>query len=107
MEPITREQVQLYIDKTDAKIIEVLDKKYFDQFHLPGAVNVPLNENFAERIQQIVSDKEQTIIVYCLDLKCSASRKAAQQMDELGYRRVYDYEAGKMDWHEADLPMQP
>ena len=45
-------------------------------------------------------------MVYCYDLKCSASPKAAEKMDELGYRDVFDYEAGKMDWKEAGLPVE-
>ena len=40
------------------------------------------------------------------DRACTASPKAAQKMDELGYQQVYDYEAGKMDRKEAGLPVE-
>lgn len=38
-----------------------------------------------------------------MDENCDASLKAAGKMEELGYQRVYDDEAGKMDWKQAGL----
>jgi rhodanese-related sulfurtransferase len=46
------------------------------------------------------------VIVYCHDEDCDASPKAARRMDALGYQRVYDYEAGKVDWKQAGLPVE-
>jgi rhodanese-related sulfurtransferase len=87
-------------------LVEVLDSKFYRKFHLPGAINVPLDEDFDERIQQSVPDKNRTVVVYCLDAECEASPKAARRMDELGYQQVFDYEAGKVDWQEAGLPVE-
>jgi hypothetical protein len=44
--------------------------------------------------------------VYCYDTDCDASPKAARRMEDLGYQTVYDYEAGKVDWKEAGLPVE-
>jgi rhodanese-related sulfurtransferase len=46
------------------------------------------------------------VVVYCSDTKCQASTKASRQMDALGYRNVYEYDAGKLDWKEAGLPIE-
>jgi len=73
---------------------------------LPGAINVPLDDNFDEQIQKAVPNKQGTVAVYCAHAKYQASSKAARRMDELGYRHVLDYEAGKSDWQEAGLPVE-
>lgn len=107
MQTISRmEAKQLIEGEQDVAVIEVLDEEYFAKFHLPGARNVPLDEEFDQHIQEVVPDKSQAVLVYCHDSECDASPKAASRMEELGYQQVYDYEAGKTDWKEAGLPVE-
>lgn len=107
MQAIDRDTTRSMVEKDDgATVIEVLSQENFEKFHLPGAQNVPLDEKFDEKIQAAVPDKSQPVVLYCFDEECSASPKAAQRMDELGYQQVYDYEAGKRDWKEAGLPVE-
>lgn len=87
-------------------IVEVLGPDKYEEFHLPGAMNVPLGENFEETIQQAIPDKSKEVVVYCSDHDCNASPTAARKMDELGYEHVYDYSGGKKDWKEAGLPLK-
>jgi len=105
MQTITRDKVAEARTNKNATLVEVLDESHFKEFHLPGAINVPLNEQFEERIQQAVPDKDDTVIVYCQDAECPASEKAAAKMDGLGYDNVYDYTQGKMDWKQAGMPI--
>lgn len=107
MKTITREQARSMIEgDKNSVVVEVLDQEAFEKFHLPGARNVPLDDQFETNIQESLPDKSQPVIVYCFDKDCDASPKAAHKMDELGYQEVYDYEAGKMDWKEAGLPVE-
>ncbi len=107
MKTITRDELKRKIEENgDFALVEVLDKKYFDKYHLPGAINVPADEHFEEAIQEAVPDKDTPVVVYCLNTQCSASPRAARQLDHLGYAEVYDYEAGKEDWKEAGLPTE-
>jgi rhodanese-related sulfurtransferase len=106
MRSIDRDQVRTMIDRADARLVEVLGPEKYDEFHLPGAINVPIGEDFEDRIQKAVPDKSEPVIVYCHDEDCDASPKAARRMDALGYQRVYDYEAGKVDWKQAGLPVE-
>ncbi len=106
MRKINREEARsLLEDGKHVAVIEVLGPEYFEKFHLPGARNVPLDDQFESKIQDAVPDKSQPVMVYCLNEDCDASPKAAQKLEELGYQEVYDYEAGKMDWKEAGLPV--
>ena len=108
MNPISRSELKHMLDSAqEITLVEVLGPEEYKKFHLPGAVNVPLDENFDEGIQRAVPDKNRAVVVYCLNPETDLSSKAALRMEELGYRRVYDYEPGKMDWKFAGLPVEP
>ena len=107
MHTIARDELQTMLDnRSDVNLVEVLSEEKFNEFHLRGAINIPVGEDFKERIRQAVPEKEKPVVVYCANTECDASSKAAQQLDELGYEAVYDYEAGKADWKAAGLPVE-
>jgi rhodanese-related sulfurtransferase len=107
MKTISRNQARELIDnRDDLTVVEVLGEEYFNKFHLPGAHHVPLDESFAENIQAVAPDPSRPVLVYCLDTECDAAPRAARKMEQLGYTRVFDYEAGKADWKEAGLPIE-
>lgn len=107
MQTINRQEMKDKMDRNEFQaVVEVLGPDAYENFHLPGAVNVPFDDDFADRIQSVVPDKSQPVAVYCMDEQCEASPKAARKMDELGYQQVYDYEAGKMDWKKAGMPIE-
>jgi len=105
MTTIDRDQAKRMFDEDAAVPVEVLPQSEFERFHLPGALNVPLGEDFDARIQEAVPDKHRPVVVYCKDETCDASPRAAQRMEALGYDRIYDYAAGKADWAAAGLPI--
>lgn len=107
METINRDELKKRMDSGEnLAIIDVLAPEYYKKFHLPGAINVPLGNDFEQQIQNIVSDKNQPVVVYCANKQCPASSKAAKKMEDLGYEKVYDYEDGKEDWQAAGLPVE-
>lgn len=105
MQEISRDGLKTMLNQNHVELIEVLPPEQYKEFHLPGAINIPLGDDFDKRIQQAVPDKSGHVVVYCLDAECQASPKAARRMEELGYQQVYDYEAGKEDWKAAGLPI--
>ncbi len=107
MTNIDREELKRKLDEHwDAPLVEVLAPEYFDEFHLPGAINVPLDENFSEAIGEIAPDKARPIVVYCASTECPMSLDAARKLDELGYTSVFDYPGGKDDWKAAGLDIE-
>ncbi len=106
MHTITTQQLNERLANEGLTLVDVLAPKYYKKFHLPGAVNVPLDDDFDRQIQEAVPDKNETVVVYCMDAECQASPKAGERMEELGYRNVLDYVAGKTDWKEAGLPVE-
>lgn len=107
MQTVSRQEAKELIEtRQDLMVVETLEEEYFRKFHLPGARNVPFSNGFDEQIQSVAPDKAAPILVYCQDSDCESSAKAARRLVELGYSEVYDYEAGKVDWQEAGLPVE-
>ena len=105
MQEISREQVQSLAHR-NATIVEVLPEPDFRKAHLPGAINVPFDEEFDEHVQSVIPDKNVPVVVYCADSECQLSPQAAEHLDRLGYTKVFDYKAGKADWQQASLPTE-
>ena len=107
MQAIRRKQLERMIEHHEPfALIDVLGREEYREFHLPGAINVPNTEHFAEEIERAVPDKHLPVVVYCQDVRSDASPKAARKLEALGYDHVYHYEAGKSDWKQAGLPIE-
>lgn len=102
---INRTKLKEKIDNHEPFVlVEVLKAEAFDKMHLPGAINIPVDDSdFKEQIESKVPNKETEIVVYCWDTDCSASEKAASILTEMGYKNAYDYVEGKKDWKDAGL----
>src|ERR671922_1751989 len=87
-----------------AQLVEVLPAEEFAEEHLPGAINIPLKELDADSAAQL--DKTRPVIVYCWDYLCDMSPRAAARLVSLGFERVYDYAASKVDYLARGLPRE-
>jgi rhodanese-related sulfurtransferase len=99
---IGRVQVQ-HLMSTGGQLVEVLPEEEYRRVHLPGARSIPLGD-LPERVSEL--DPERTTIVYCADLLCDLSPRAAVWLDSHGFSAVFDYTAGKADWLADDLPYE-
>jgi rhodanese-related sulfurtransferase len=100
---ITRAELR---DELDTIIlVEALPPQYYEDAHLPGAINLPHTE-VRDRAQNLLPDKDAAIVVYCANLPCPNSEVAAQVLTKLGYTNVREYAEGKDDWREAGLPLE-
>ena len=64
--PIGREELKAKIESGgDVILVEILDPEYYENAHLPGAVNLPL-DRLGELAPKILPDKDADIVVYCM-----------------------------------------
>ncbi len=90
-------------DNDTIKLVNVLDQKYFEDAHIPGSLNISLDDLEKESADW---NKDATVVVYCANYNCSASAAAARKFKEYGFNNVKAYEAGMADWAKAGLPVE-
>ena len=103
---ISREELKGKLDRGQSVVVvETLGPAYYEDAHLPGAINIPHTE-VDELAPKLLPDKAAQVVVYCSNRACQNSPQAARRLEALGYGNVYDYEEGKQDWIEAGLPIE-
>lgn len=99
---INREELRLKMDrKDDFILLETLPKDSFEEGHLPGAKNLPVDD-IDNRASKFIPSKDTEVVVYCASSDCNASEKAAEKLVKLGYTNVIDYPGGKADWKAGE-----
>lgn len=99
---ITVEKLQELMDNwPDLLVINVLDERAFNNCHIKGSVNIPLDQ-LAARVKDF--DQAREIIVYCANYECTASDEAYKLLNKMGFERVQVYKGGTKEWKEMGLP---
>ena len=106
MRMITREELKDKLERDEHfALVYVLSPQEFEQEHLPGAINILLEE-LKEKAPELLPNKHQETICYCANFHCTASTSACQTLESLGYTNVVDYEGGLQDWKDAGYPLE-
>jgi rhodanese-related sulfurtransferase len=85
---------------TDHILIDVRTPQEFASGHIPGAVNIAVEE-LAQRLNEVPQDKP--VVLYCRS--GNRSGQAAQILDSAGYAQIYDLGA-IITWAEQGYPIQ-
>jgi len=102
---ITRDELRNAIDGGEVTVVDALPASYYDQQHLPGAVNLFVDEA-RDRATEVLPDKDASIVAYCSNAACPNSEGVARVLTSLGYTDVRKYREGIQDWVEASLPTE-
>jgi sulfur-carrier protein adenylyltransferase/sulfurtransferase len=90
------------IERGEAVLLDTREPHEFEDSHLEGATLVP-PATVSERIEELVPDRSQRVILYCRT--GSRSARAADQLQTLGYENVANVAGGIEAWQELDLPV--
>ena len=93
------------LDRARRSLVTVLDVRPCEEFaagHLPGAINIPVNE-LQKRLRELPKGKE--VVAYCRGPFCLMSFEAVQLLRKKGIkaRRLID---GMPEWRTAGLPVE-
>ena len=92
---ITAEEAKQIMDGEEGYIIlDVRTQEKYDQGHIPGAIVIS-HEEIAEKAEEVLTDKDQLILVYCRSGR--RSKLAAEALVELGYTNIKEF-GGIIDW---------
>ena len=92
---ITAEEAKQIMDSEEGYIIlDVRTQEEYDEGHIPGAIVIS-HEEIAEKAEEVLTDKDQLILVYCRSGR--RSKLAAEALVELGYTNIKEF-GGIIDW---------
>lgn len=88
-------------------LVNVLDKAFFDDCHIPGSLNIPMQDvkKHAEKWS-----KKADVVIYCSNYSCEASTHCCKQLSAMGFESVWDYDEGMAGWyqeHKKDPELYP
>ena len=92
---ITAEEAKQIMDSEEGYIIlDARTQEEYDAGHIPGAIVISHDE-IAEKAEEVLTDKDQLILVYCRSGR--RSKIAAEALVELGYTNIKEF-GGIIDW---------
>ena len=82
----------------DSQILDVRTPEEFEAGHIDNAVNINwFDLNFISKVEKL--DKTKAVFVYCKS--GGRSQKAAEKLEELGFKTIYNLKGGILKW-DAD-----
>lgn len=91
---ITAQEAKKMMDGGGVTVVDVRTAEEYAEKHIPGAVLVPL-QSIADKIPEALPYKDATLLIHCHS--GIRSKKAADQLIQLGYTNLYDF-GGILDW---------
>ena len=73
--------------KKGATVIDVRSEAEFQEKHLPGTINIPL-DRLGDEIARVAPNKEQPLLLHCLSGTRSGTGEAT--LRKMGYRNVFN-----------------
>jgi rhodanese-related sulfurtransferase len=96
-------EVERLMDR-GAQILDALPPEDYAKQHLPGAINVPLEDFSEATIAKL--DKTRAVVTYCFDNQCDLSARLAARLILEGFREVYEYGPSLADWGAYGHPLE-
>lgn len=101
LEPVPLEQLLSRIRSGEVTVVDVRPEVEFRSGHVPGALNIPLDELEAHLSQL---DPQREVIAYCRGPYCVLAYDAVRRLRERGFR-ARRMEDGYPEWKSAGLPV--
>ncbi|PSF07235.1 rhodanese-like domain-containing protein [Marinobacter fuscus] len=90
------------INKDEAFVLDIRDRKEFNEGRITGSVNIPLN-SLKSRVNELSKHKEKQIVV--VDKMGQHSAMAVKQLNAEGFANVVRLNGGIADWKGSNLPL--
>lgn len=102
---ISRTELERAIARREVVVVDTLPAAYYDQAHLPGALNL-VEGDVHGRARGLIPDKDTAVVTYCSNAACGNSQAVANRLEQLGYTNVRKYRDGIQDWVGAGNPLE-
>jgi phage shock protein E len=101
---VTQQDVlDLVASDAPGTLLDVRSVAEFDSGHVPGALNIPVDE-LPQRLGELESGRADEVIVYCE--RGGRAMKAADLLMASGFRKLGHLEGDMSGWRAAGLPSE-
>jgi rhodanese-related sulfurtransferase len=102
LEPVSRKDLMARIKSGEVTVLDVRPEDEFASGHLPGAINIPLQE-LKRRLAELPKGRE--VVAYCRGPYCVLSFEAVEVLRGKG-RKARRLEDGFPEWRASGLPVE-
>ena len=96
------QQAVMLINRKDAVVVDIRDKKEFDAGHIVDSINIPLAK-LKQRVTELKKHKEKPVLVVC-KLGQHAG-EAVKTLEESGHSEVIRLAGGITEWKAQSYPL--
>jgi rhodanese-related sulfurtransferase len=102
---ITLEQAYTLFNK-NIKFVDARDESDYLTGHITNSINIPFDDfdNHQQKLEQL--SKEKPLVIYCAGTDCDLSILLGNLLFEKGYKQVYVFFGGWLEWLNADYPVK-
>ncbi len=96
------QQAVMLINRKNAVVVDVRDKKEFESGHIVDSINIPLAK-LKQRMTELKKHKDNPLVVVCK--LGQHSGEAAKILMEAGHAEVFKLSGGLTEWKAQSLPL--
>jgi len=99
---VTAQELVNMVNRDNAVVLDVRDKKEFDQGHIVNAVNIPF-ANLSGRMDELKKYRDQPVVVACKQGQHAGS--AGTLLRKAGFDNISRLTGGIAEWRNQNLPV--
>jgi rhodanese-related sulfurtransferase len=96
--------IELYQSVPGLKIIDARHHEDHTQGYIETSFNLPLAKTDCKSLSELAGHKEQAMVFYCNGNAADASIGAIQIAADCGYKRLFWFRGGFVEWQDKDYP---
>ncbi len=102
---ITADEAKWFFDD-GVVFIDTRNPRFFARRHVPGAHHLDMKDSFTkETLAAAVANKNQPVVIYSSGIKCGRAYRGALLAASWGYKKIYYFRGGIIDWKDLGFPM--
>ena len=96
--------IELYHSVPDLKIIDSRHHEDFRQGYIETSTSLPLRNTNCASLKKLTKSKDQALVFYCNGSLANASIDAIEIASSCGYKRLFWFRGGYVEWTDKDYP---
>ena len=96
--------IELHHSVPDLKIIDSRHHQDYTQGYIETSTNLPLRDTACGSLKKLTKNKDQALVFYCNGSLDDASIDAIQIASSCGYKRLFWFRGGFVEWADKDYP---